>query len=135
MDHYKYLDFQINSEMIGNNNNFAANNLELKKYLDFVGQEMIYTNYSLARMQRIEDQISKEYFTLMKTFNLQPLHYDDWIYYTKDPQLTSKSIFDLYRVRLKKNTVFLLFLKLNYSSTLILARPKSYKGHGHKSNK
>ena len=71
----------------------------------------------------------------MKTFNLQPLHYDDWIYYTKDPQLTSKSIFDLYRVRLKKNTVFLLFLKLNYSSTLILARPKSYKGHGHKSNK
>lgn len=91
--------------MIENKKDLLQSNQEFKKYMDFLGQEIMYTNYSLARTQRIEDQLSKEYFDLMKTFNLQPLHYDDWIYYTKDPTLTTKSIFDIYRVRLKRNTV------------------------------
>ena len=91
--------------MLQNKLDFLANNQDFKKYMDFLGQETMYTNYSLARMQRIEEKISKEYFNLVGGFNVQPLHYDDWIYYSKDPRLTSQSIFDIYRVKVPKNTV------------------------------
>ena len=109
-DNYKYLDFSINDQMLQKKLDFLANNQDFKKYMDFLGQETMYTNYSLARMQRIEEKISKEYFSLVGGFNVQPLHYDDWIYYSKDPRLTSKSIFDVYRVQVPKNTVSFFFI-------------------------
>ena len=92
-------------EMFENKTALIGTNQEFKKYMDFLGQEILFTNYSLSRMQRIEDKISKEYFALINTFNMQPLNSHEWIYYSKDPQLTSKSIFDIYRVRTQRNTV------------------------------
>ena len=105
LDSYKYLEFNANAEMFDKKISYINSNQDFKKYMDFLGQELLYTTYSLAKMLKTEERISKEYFALMKTFNVQPLNYDGWIYYTKDPLLTSKSLFDIYRVRVKKNTV------------------------------
>lgn len=85
--------------------NLIATNQDFKKLMDFLGQELLYTNYSMTRMQRIEDKISKEYFGIMSSFNIQPLHYDNWVYFTKDPNLNSQSIFDIYRVPVQRNNV------------------------------
>ena len=84
-DNYKYLDFNINEQLMRNRASLLSNDQDFKKYMDFLGQEIMYANYSLARIQRIEEKISQEYFTMINSFNIQPMLYDNWSYYSKDP--------------------------------------------------
>ena len=126
-DNYKYLDLNINEQLMRNRASLLSNDQDFKKYMDFLGQEIMYANYSLARIQRIEEKISQEYFTMINSFNIQPMLYDNWSYYSKDPRLTSKSMFDIYRVPISPNTVKTIGLLSEKLSSFFIARRKTNK--------
>ena len=59
-DNYKYLDFNINEQLMRNRASLLSNDQDFKKYMDFLRQEVKDTNYSLARIQKIEEKISSD---------------------------------------------------------------------------